>query len=286
MKLPFADDLPQSIRRFGRSLLGGGARREVAATLEHLAHLQYYPSADFRSSHSRLANLHNRHSGETCVIIGNGPSVKGLDLRQLSFAKTFCMNRGYRLWNESGLTPDYFVATNDAVIHQYYGEMAKLNCPLFIPWRHRRMFPKCNDATFIEMRWQRRFFSNVNSGLWPGATTTFATLQLAFHMGFSKAVLVGRRPVPKTDGTAPLEAMQNFDEFGNLSSDFFGRNARWNLPEKFQAEYTYCLAKAAYEADGRVIIDATHGGVLEVFPKMSLDAAIRAPLPSKGRPSE
>lgn len=253
----------------------------MAATIEHLAHLQYYPNADFRRSHHTLANLRNRHLGETCVIIGNGPSLKGMDLRQLSFAKTFCMNRGYLLWNEAGLTPDYFVAVNDLVIEQFHHEIAQLSCPLFIPWRHRRHFPACNRATFIEMRWQRRFFGNVSSGLWPGATVTFATLQLAFHMGFAKAILIGVDHRFAVDGPAHLEVLQQDDDLSHFSTNYFGRGVRWNLPDLLQSEYAYCLAKAAYEQDGRIVIDATKGGHLEVFPKMSLEEAARAPLPPK-----
>jgi hypothetical protein len=39
-------------------------------------------------------------------------------------------------------------------------------------------------------------------------------------------------------------------------------------------EEMYMQAKAAFEADGRAIINATVGGALELFPRVDLRAAL------------
>ena len=133
--IPFANDLSPSLRRLARGLAGPRLRQRLAADIQHLAHLQARSHPLFRRSRQTLADLEGAHSGETCVIIGNGPSIANQDLAVLTGVKTFCLNRGYLMWNEQGLTPDYLVAVNDLVIEQFADEIAKLSCPLFLPWQ-------------------------------------------------------------------------------------------------------------------------------------------------------
>lgn len=47
------------------------------------------------------------------------------------------------------------------------------------------------------------------------------------------------------------------------------------MPDLDRSEEAYGAAKRAFEADGRKIYDATIGGKLEVFEKISLDEAKR-----------
>lgn len=46
--------------------------------------------------------------------------------------------------------------------------------------------------------------------------------------------------------------------------------ASWNLPDLELSEKAYILARQVFESDGRIIINATHGGKLEIFPKTTL----------------
>lgn len=273
MRLPYADELPASVRRIGQALLAEEKRHAIAAALEHVAHLQYATSPRFFRSRRMLAAARNRHRGETCVILGNGPSLKGQDLSCLAFARTFCLNRGYLMWREQGLTPDYYVAVNDLVLEQFNCEIAELDCPLFLPWRHHQRFKSCDRAIFVEVRWKQKFFTDVTLGLWPGATVTAAALQIAYHMGFAKVILLGIDHRFALEGPAHEEVVQQGDDMSHFAPDYFGKGVRWNLPDLEQSEHAYRLARAAYEADGRLIIDSTPGGRCEVFVKMPLAEA-------------
>jgi hypothetical protein len=44
---------------------------------------------------SRNATLRNRHVGESCIVLGNGPSVKGVDLADLKGRHVFSVSNGY-----------------------------------------------------------------------------------------------------------------------------------------------------------------------------------------------
>lgn len=275
VKLPFPDELSPRLRNVGRAVLGPHTRQRLATSLERLAHVQSFGSSEWRRSRSRIKSLKNRHRGETCVIVGNGPSLKDQDLRELSFAKTFCLNRGYLIWRDQGVQPDYFVCVNDLVIEQFNDDILTFNFPCFLPWRHRHLFAAADNAVFLEMRWQERFFQDVTAGVWPGANVTAATLQIAFHMGFKTVILVGVDHRYRATGPANLEVIQQEDDQCHFSSSYFAKGTRWNLPDLEKSEVAYRLAKQAYEADGRQVIDATQDGALTVFPKMTLAEAAR-----------
>ena len=275
MRLPFADELSPSLRRVGRRLIGDAeTRSRIAAWMQHLAHLPARRHPDFRRSSATLARLKDIHRGETCVIIGNGPSIAGEDFSKLAGVSTFCLNRGYLMWNEQGLVPTYYVAVNDLVIEQFSDEIARIACPLFLPWTHHKRFPGQPNATFLEMRWQKRFFPDAADGVWAGATVTFVAMQLAYHMGFSRVVLIGVDHRFEDEGLPHTEVVQTADDANHFSPQYFGKGVRWNLPDLEQSLYAYRLAKEAFEADHRSIADATRRGALQLFPKTTLEAAL------------
>jgi hypothetical protein len=55
---------------------------------------------------------------------------------------------------------------------------------------------------------------------------------------------------------------------------YFAGGAKWQLPDLDNSEVAYRLARAAFESDGRRIIDATVDGALQVFPKVRLEEAL------------
>ena len=62
--------------------------------------------------------------------------------------------------------------------------------------------------------------------------------------------------------------------------DWVGFGVRWHLPNLSGSEVFYKLAHQVYSAAGRQILDATAGGALEIFPKVSLDEALASSLTS------
>ena len=254
--------------------MGPELRHSCAAGLNHLAHAgaRFHPV--YRRSIGALGPLRNRHAGETCVILGNGPSLGKLDLAGLDGIPTFCLNRGYLKWAGTGRTPTYYVAVNDLVIEQFHLQIAELPCPLFLPWRYHAMFQTLPRAVFLEMRWHREFFPDVRKGLWPGNTVTFAALQIAFHMGFARAVLVGVDHRFGAVGKPHAEIQQTGPDHDHFTQGYFGPGVRWNAPDLEQSEYAYRLARQAFERDGRLVIDATEDGALEIFPKADLKTAL------------
>ena len=48
---------------------------------------------------------------------------------------------------------------------------------------------------------------------------------------------------------------------------YFGKGFRWQLPDLETSELAFGMAKKAFEADGRQVLDATVGGKLTSFSK-------------------
>ena len=258
-----------ALRSIPRRVLPEPVWRRAQAQRLRAAHLPMRLSPGGRAALARLAALRDANRGQTCVILGNGPSLRDLDLEQLDGIPTFCLNRGYLLWGAAGRTPSYFVAVNDLVIDQFHREIAALPCPLFVPWIYRDRFENVPNAVFFEILIDQRFTTDVTRGVAPCGTVTTAALQLAYHMGFSTVTLLGIDHLFETKGPAHAQIRQDGDDPNHFRGDYFGDGTLWNLPDLDRSEHGYALARSAFEADGRRVLNATPDSALEVFPRAS-----------------
>jgi hypothetical protein len=220
-------------------------------------------------SRKRLAALRDVHKGERCFIIGNGPSLRATDLKKLRNEFTFGLNRIYLLFPELGFTTTYFLSMNDLVIEQCAAEIMALPIPKFLTWRSRRYIKPTEDTNFLHTTYTGpKFARDVTGRLWEGATVTYVALQLAYHMGFEKVILIGVDHNFVTKGDANKTITSQGDDPNHFDPNYFGKGFKWQLPDLETSERAYRMAKAAFETDGREVLDATIGGKLTVFPKI------------------
>ena len=226
-----------------------------------------------RESIRRLAELKDIHKGKRAFIIGNGPSLKQTDLSKLKNEFTFGLNRIYLIFPELGFSTTYLVSINDLVIEQCAQEMSALEMPKFFAWRSRRHFANLQLSTsslptFIYTTYTGpRFARDVRGRVWEGATVTNVALQLAFHMGFQRVILIGVDHNFTSKGEANKTVVSEGDDPNHFSPKYFGRGFRWQLPDLDTSEIGYALARDAYQQAGREALDATIGGKLTIFPK-------------------
>lgn len=247
------------------------------ATYDALNRLPEVPSAYLhpwrQKSICRLAGLKDIHRGQRCFIIGNGPSLRQTDLTKLRGEYTFGLNRIYLLFPDLGFTTTYFLSMNDLVIEQCAADILGLPMPKFLSWRSHHFFTDLHPSSFILPTFLYttytgpKFARNVTGRLWEGATVTYVALQLAYHMGFSQAILIGVDHNFVTKGDANKTVTSQGDDPNHFAPNYFGKGFKWQLPDLETSERAYRMAKAAYEADGRQVLDATIGGKLTVFPK-------------------
>jgi hypothetical protein len=220
-------------------------------------------------SQRQLKILRNSHRGERCFIIGNGPSLRQTDLSKLRGEFTFGLNRIYLAFPELGFTTSCLVSVNDLVLEQSVDEMKALQMPKYLTWRARRWFSNDPQAVFVDTDFTgpENFSPDASGRVFEGFTVTYVVLQLAYHMGFSEVILIGVDHNFVTKGEANKAIVSQGDDPNHFAPNYFGKGFKWQLPDLEGSERAYRLAKQAFEADGRKVIDATVGGKLTIFPK-------------------
>jgi hypothetical protein len=245
-----------------------------------------WPAATFhpwrRISMQNLQKYKDKHQGERCFIIGNGPSLKKTNLSQLKGEYTFGMNRIYLLFPELGFTTTYFLSVNDLVIEQCAQDILALQMPKFLGWRSRgfihqtlenKTLPSDPPLSFLFTTYSGpKFARDAGERIWEGATVTYVALQLAFHMGFNQAVLIGVDHNFTTSGKPNTTIVSQGDDPDHFDQQYFGTGFRWQLPDLETSERAYRMALQNYGSAKREILDATVGGRLTIFPKVDYNS--------------
>jgi hypothetical protein len=255
------------------------------APLWHLARSSWYglqraaqwPAAAFhprrRESVRKLAYLKNLHPGQRCFIIGNGPSLKKTDLSRLQGEFTFGLNRIYLMFPDLGFSTSYYLSVNSLVIEQCAEDIRRLPIPKFISWRAHSLIRPTADMIYLHTTYTGpKFAKDARQRLWEGATVTYVALQLAYHMGFEQVILIGVDHSFSTQGQPNSTVVSQGDDPDHFDARYFGKGFRWQLPDLETSERAYRMARKAYEAAGRQIVDATVGGKLAVFPKVEYES--------------
>lgn len=224
----------------------------------------------WRESRARLRAFRDHHRGERCFILGNGPSLRRTDLTFLEGEVTFGLNRIYLLFPELQFPTTYLVSVNELVLEQCADEMRTLTIPKFITWRARRHFLDDPRTIFIDSDYTgpEDFATRATGRVFEGHTVTYVAMQLAYHMGFQEVVLIGVDHSFQSKGTANATVISQGADPNHFDPDYFGKGFRWQLPDLEGSERAYRLAREAFEADGRRVLDATIDGQLTVFPKV------------------
>lgn len=226
-----------------------------------------------RESRRKLALLKDTHKGERCFIVGNGPSLKNTDLSKLKNDFAIGMNRIFLAADELNFKPDVLVCINDLVVEQSVEAFNALQMPKFFSWRARKWLQMDDYTHFLYTTYtEPKFATDLRGRVWEGATVTNVCLQLAYHMGFSEAILIGVDHSFATKGTPNTTVESKGDDPNHFSAAYFGKGFRWQLPDLETSEVAYAMARKAYEADGRKVLDATIGGKLDIFEKVDYES--------------
>lgn len=206
--------------------------------------------------------LYNKHEGETCLIIGNGPSLRNVPLAFLQKYLSFGTNRIYLL---DGFTPTYYCSVNPLVIQQFITDIAQIDAPKFLPESY------CFDDTCLPLRSSgiAVFSRDASQWIYEGHTVTFVCMQIAWYMGFKNVLLVGVDHSYKFEGNPNEQRVLDGNDPNHFHPDYF-KGKQWNNPDLQRSEHAYKLARTIYESDGRRIINLTPGTKEHVFEKGNL----------------
>lgn len=223
-------------------------------------------------SRSVLRACKDSHVGEKAVILCNGPSLLKVDFDALHQSGVFCfgLNKINLLFDKTVFRPKCVVAVNPLVLEQNQAFYNQTDLPLFLD-SHAAPFVKGRpNVAFLHSNVFPIFARDVSLSLFQGYTVTFVAMQLAFHMGFREVALVGADHTFATKGPANKTVVSSEKDESHFDPNYFAGGVQWQLPDLFQSEVAYTMARDMYAAFGGRVVNATEGGKLEVFERQPL----------------
>ena len=143
---------------------------------------------------SLLHEFKNRHEGQRCFIVGNGPSLNDIDMTLLKDEITFGSNRCYLGYENWGFPFTYWGIADEYQAHSHAHEYAQhipAHTEKFCPLRYLPLLdmPKLTPVQIAPVAGQRHF--SATEPLGAGHSVTHMLLQLAAAMGCNPIILVG-----------------------------------------------------------------------------------------------
>lgn len=227
-------------------------------------------------SRGRLNKLRNRHLGRKAVVLCNGPSLLKSDLSLLQQTYTFGLNKINLLFDKSAFRPSCIVAVNPLVLEQNADFFRSTDIPTFLDYRAKKLVGRTDQVTYLHSTSHRDFSKDCSISIYMGATVTYVALQLAFHMGFEQVALIGADHSFATSGPANKAVVAGDRDDSHFDPNYFAGGVKWQLPDLFESEVVYTMAKNMFEAHDRRIVNASEGGHLEIFPRVPLGEFVKA----------
>lgn len=223
-------------------------------------------------SRRKLRGWRDRHAGRSCVILCNGPSLLRAELPSLASVFTFGLNKINLLFDRSAFRPSCIVAVNKLVLEQNAEFYRATDLPLFLDHAGLEYVGPRPNIAFLHSTVARGrvFAEDCSISLPQGGTVTYVALQLAFHMGFTRVALVGCDHDYAQTGRPNSVATAEGSDPSHFDPRYFAGGMKWQLPDLLQSELSYRTALDAFEAAGRLLVNATAGGKLELLPRMPL----------------
>lgn len=234
-----------------------------------------------KSAYGReLASLKNIHVGRRCFIIGNGPSLQATDLNVLAKHNeiTFAFNRIYNIFEQTSWRPTYYISQDEKMLRNTWEKMCTVPAkerffPIEMKWYYN--IPLHNALFFHQQNpkdiLKPIFSENISQFIGNSKTVAFTAMQLAVYMGIREIYLIGTDHHFHTSINAKGEiivdptARDYFCDAYNIDKkDLY-------IPNTDESTYTFIAAKQYGDAHGIKIFNATRGGKLEVYPRVSFD---------------
>lgn len=258
--------------------------RNVTGSISYLAGETLYKFQEHKNI-GIIRSYKNKYYGNSCFVIGNGPSLRPEDLTILAdnHIVTFAANRIYNIYSQTDWRPD-FISISDDGLSMDKKHICNMNFSYTqfcfarnqFTWRLRKIkSPKC----FLNTDYRRSlletpgFSSEPDKLIYDIATVTYYNLQLAAYMGFKNIYLLGCDSSysldKKADGTIVKNcAIPDYFHYGSTPQ------TSPVIAATYEMDIAYEHARQYSETHDFFIFNATRGGKLELFKRVAFEEAI------------
>lgn len=234
-----------------------------------------------------LKGLKDIHQGKRCFIIGNGPSLKPSDLDRISGEFSFAANRIYHIYEQTQWRPTYYVSIDmESLPFEFENIKNGGDYIKFLNYDCVGYARKASDKIIYIMPYGRynlnvydkvadSLSEDISNHVTKVHTVTVTSIEIAIYMGFKEIYLLGvdNNYANKVshDGKVYRDSTIVASYFDGMK-DSNGNPGDGNSIQNVEAmENSYLLAKDMAEKHGVKIYNATRGGKLEIFERISFD---------------
>lgn len=233
-----------------------------------------------------IKSLKDSHKGEKCFIIGNGPSLSADDLNRIqdSGIPTFAMNRVFKFFSQTKWRPTYYISEDILILKDTVSDVEQISAKIkFIP-------VNLNWYEGIDVKDAQYFWMDYNSEMKDTfglsldcahsvrcrGTVTTTCIQFAIYMGFTEIYLLG----------IDHNYSKSIDMNGNVIEDksvkdYFVDNYDSDIKDQVVHDMraptlAFCDVEQLSRKLGTFrVFNATRGGKLEVFERVSFDEIVK-----------
>lgn len=210
-----------------------------------------------------------KKTSKSCIIVGNGPSLKEVN---------FSIFKGHDVFisNYAGLSAGllsyatYLTIVNPLVAEQGADELNASAIPTKITPAFNAEWLKAEAGfTYANANGLGKFQADDPSQAisWK-STVSFFNMQLAYNFGHETVYLVGfDHHYTQCEGMEEGELIDQIDDdLDHFNPEYF-KGKTWQAGDPLAMEQMYLLARDAFDKAGRKIINCTAGSHLDVFDK-------------------
>ena len=230
----------------------------------------------------KLKKFQNIHQGETCFIIGNGPSLKAEDLEMIyqKGIPTFAFNRIYLMFDKTQWRPTYYISQDEKTLKNCTKEVNQMNLsykfiPIFIEFYHE---VHIDNAILFHLVSSGTEYPKMSDDIsvYVGDSTTVAVTaaQMAVYMGFKKIYLIGVDHNFSTWKNDKGEIINDSSVKDYFTDEYNKDKAELYVPNIDASTRAFISLKRFCDEKGIEVYNATRGGKLEVFPRVDFDEVI------------
>ncbi|WP_420316805.1 6-hydroxymethylpterin diphosphokinase MptE-like protein [Ekhidna sp.] len=235
---------------------------------------------------TKLEKYYNKHKGQRCFLLGNGPSLRQMDLSNLKNEIIIGANGIYKEFDNLGFKTNYlffedteqtFLRRKDINSLTEITKLVGLNNAYYIKRSTDTVF--FNPRHGFDLEGSPKFSREFASGVFLGATISYIMLQWAYFLGFSEVYVLGidhnYGELPKLFPPGKIEITeQNIHKVRGLhfSDHYYKIGDVIGVPHVDIQNKAYEKANEVFQSTGRKVYNAGVNSKLEAFEKIEFNS--------------
>lgn len=258
----------------------GKIKKRIIEFFRYKFILEIYKNS-INNSLERILALKGKYANEDCFIIGNGPSLREMDLSKLKGKYCIFFNGAFDLRKYTTSDKCIHVCEDRLVFEDHKDALNSLDGLNFYPsdlshmvdsknpiiCEFHRGYPesKSDWPPFVDLKSDAPIF------YW-GGTVAYFGIQIAKWMGFKNIYIIGvdlAYSVPKSVVQAGAVLTSTEDDPNHYKSSYFGKGLRWHVP--MPERMLKAFSRTADNKDMINIYNAGVGGNLNCFSRVDFN---------------